>query len=97
MGEIETEKHKVRKWDDVIGREGNETFGVEVTMGRGGVDQEAGKQERAKMSEWTWDDLAVWSNLLLCADGVAKTLSVFILALGIAITSGTISKKSLLF
>lgn len=63
----------------------------------GGVDQEAGKQERAKMSEWTWDDLAVWSNLLLCADGVAKTLSVFILALGIAITSGTISKKSLLF
>lgn len=48
MGEIETEKHKVRKWDGVIGREGNETFGVEVTMGRGGRGPRSRKARKGK-------------------------------------------------
>lgn len=61
----ETGRHKVRKWDGITGWEGKETMEGEVGM-EGAVGQEAGKKKRARTSEWTWDGLIIWSNLLLC-------------------------------
>lgn len=68
---------------------------------RGGDGRGSGTRSRRERKQGPLSGLekilALWSKLLLFADVVAKKLSVFILALGIAVTSGTISNKSFLF